>query len=114
MVRHQGSTRRPLVCPTIGSHSSSAQPREGNCWCEVSSLLQEYGEDMTMADSDELTGHLLRMAQERRLLRFCAENGIDHNSPDIDNPDLNLLGPILDSDGAIVPEPEDIQAVKQA
>jgi len=68
---------------------------------------------MTMADSNELTGHLLRMAQERRLIRFCAEIGVDHNSPDIDNPDLNLLGPILDSDGAIIPDPEDIEAVKQ-
>jgi hypothetical protein len=52
------------------------------------------------------------MAQERRLLRFCAEKGIDPNSPDIDNPDLNLLGPILDSEGAIIPDPEDIEAVK--
>jgi hypothetical protein len=66
---------------------------------------------MTMTDPDEVTGHRLRMAQERRLLRFCAEKGIDPNSPDIDNPDLNLLGPILDSEGAIVPDPEDIEAV---
>jgi len=66
-----------------------------------------------MTDSNELTGHLLRMAQERRLLRFCAEKGIDHNSPDIDNPDLNLLGPILDANGAIIPDPEDIEAVRQ-
>jgi hypothetical protein len=67
---------------------------------------------MTMADADEVTGHLLRMAQEHRLLRFCAEQGIDPNSPDIDNPDLNLLAPILDAEGAIVPEPEDIEAVR--
>jgi hypothetical protein len=52
------------------------------------------------------------MAQERRLLRFCAEKSIDPNSPDIDNPDLNLLGPILDSEGAIIPDPEDIEAVR--
>ncbi len=64
-----------------------------------------------MTDSHELTGHLLRLAQERRLIRFCAEKGIDPNSPDIDNPDLNLLGPILDSEGAIIPDPEDIEAV---
>jgi hypothetical protein len=66
---------------------------------------------MMMADSDAVTGHTLRMAQERRLIRFCAEKGIDPNSPDIDNPDLNLLAPILDSDGAIIPDPEDIEAV---
>jgi hypothetical protein len=66
---------------------------------------------MTVTDSHELTGHLLRLAQERRLIRFCAEKGIDPNSPDIDNPDLNLLGPILDSEGAIIPDPEDIEAV---
>jgi hypothetical protein len=65
-----------------------------------------------MADSDEVTGHLLRMAQERRLLRFCAEQGIDPNSPDLDDPALNLLAPILDSSGEIIPEPEDIEAVK--
>jgi hypothetical protein len=67
---------------------------------------------MMMADSDEVTGHTLRMAQERRLLRFCAEKGIDPNSPDIDNPELNLLAPILDSAGAILLDPEDIEAVK--
>ncbi len=66
-----------------------------------------------MPDSHEVTGHTLRMAQERRLLRFCAEHGIDPNSPDLDNPDLHLLAPILDADGAIVPEPEDIEAVQQ-
>jgi hypothetical protein len=65
-----------------------------------------------MTDPDEVTGHILRMAQERRLLRFCAEKGIDPNSPDIDDPDLNLLGPILDAEGAIVPDPEDIEAVR--
>lgn len=64
------------------------------------------------AGAEELTGHLLRMAQERRLLRFCAEHGIDPNSPDVDDPNLNLLAPILDENGAIVPDPEDIQAVK--
>ncbi len=52
------------------------------------------------------------MAQERRLLRFCAEKGIDPNSPDVDNPDLHLLAPILDADGAIIPDPEDIEAVR--
>jgi hypothetical protein len=52
------------------------------------------------------------MAQERRLLRFRAEKGIDPNSPDIDDPDLNLLGPIMDAEGAIVPDPEDIEAVR--
>ena len=70
------------------------------------------GEDTTMTESNELTGHQLRLAQERRLLRFCAEKGIDPNSPDIDNPDLNLLGPILDAQGAIIPEAEDIEAVR--
>jgi len=65
-----------------------------------------------MTDSNEAKGHILRVAQERRLLRFCAEKGIDPNSPDIDNPDLNLLGPILDSEGAIIPDPEDIEAVR--
>lgn len=65
-----------------------------------------------MTDSNDVTGHLLRLARERRLLRYCAEKGIDPNSPDIDNPDLNLLGPILDSEGAVIPDPEDIEAVK--
>ncbi|MGD0880212.1 MAG: hypothetical protein ABSB09_01400 [Acidimicrobiales bacterium] len=65
-----------------------------------------------MTDPDEVTGHTLRMAQERRLLRFRAEKGIDPNSPDIDDPDLNLLGPIMDAEGAIVPDPEDIEAVR--
>ena len=66
-----------------------------------------------MADENEVTGHTLRMAQERRLIRFCAEKGIDPNSPDIDNPDLNLLAPILDAAGEIIPEPEDIEAAKR-
>jgi hypothetical protein len=66
-----------------------------------------------MADSDGVSGHILRLAQERRLIRFCAEKGIDPNSPDLDNPELNLLAPIVDSNGEIVPEPEDIEAVRQ-
>lgn len=82
---------------------------DGSIWV---AWTKATGEDTVMADSDEVTGHALRMAQERRLLRFCAEKGLDPNSPDLDNPDLNLLGPILDSEGAIVPEPEDIEAVK--
>jgi hypothetical protein len=65
-----------------------------------------------MAEADGVTGHTLRLAQERRLLRFCAEQGLDPNSPDLDNPSLDLLAPILDADGAIIPEPEDIEAVK--
>lgn len=65
-----------------------------------------------MTDSNELPGHIWRLAEERRLLRFCAEKGIDPNSPDVDDPDLNLLGPILDSEGAIIADPEDIEAVK--
>jgi hypothetical protein len=63
-------------------------------------------------ESNEVTGHTLRLAQERRLLRFCAERGMDPNNPDLDNPDLNLLAPILDAEGSIVPDPEDIEAVK--
>jgi hypothetical protein len=66
-----------------------------------------------MADEDDLTGHMLRMAQERRLIRFCAEKGIDPNSPDIDDPALNLLAPILDAAGEIIPEPEDIEAARR-
>jgi hypothetical protein len=53
-----------------------------------------------------------QLAQERRLLRFCAEQGIDPNAPDLDNPDLHLLAPISDEQGNIVPEPEDIAAVQ--
>jgi hypothetical protein len=60
----------------------------------------------------DVGSHAWRMAQERRLLRFCAERGIDPNDPDLDNPDLGLLGPILDAEGNIVPDPEDIEAVK--
>jgi hypothetical protein len=67
-----------------------------------------------MAENDEDSGHLLRLAQERRLLRFCAEQGLDPNAPDLDNPDLGLLAPILDTEGNIVPDPEDIEAVKPA
>jgi len=85
---------------------------EGGGQDALGSLHQDRREELMMADSDEVTGHTLRMAQERRLIRFCAEMGIDPNSPDIDNPDLNLLAPILDSDGAIIPDPEDIEAVK--
>ncbi len=66
-----------------------------------------------MADSEEVSGHLLRMAQERRLIRFCAEKGIDPNSPDLDKPGLNLLAPIVDANGEIIPDPEDIEAVRQ-
>jgi hypothetical protein len=47
------------------------------------------------------------------VLRFCAEQGYDPNDPDLDNPDLNLLAPILGDDGAITPDPEDIDAVSQ-
>ncbi len=64
-------------------------------------------------DSVEVGGHEWRLAQERRLLRFCAEHGYDPNSPDLDDPDLHLLAPILDSAGEIVPDPEDIEAVKR-
>jgi hypothetical protein len=46
--------------------------------------LDELGEEATMTDPDEVTGHALLLAQERRLLRFCAEKGIDPNSPDIE------------------------------
>lgn len=63
-------------------------------------------------ESDEVGGHIWRLAQTNRLLRFCAEQGIDPNSPDIDNPDLKLLAPILDDDGNIVPEAEDIETAK--
>jgi hypothetical protein len=66
-----------------------------------------------MADPEEVSGHILRLAQERRLIRYCAEKGLDPNSPDLDNPGLNLLAPILDSNGEIVPESEDIEAVRQ-
>jgi hypothetical protein len=93
----------------IGLGASSGALASGSIWVACARAL---GEEIVMADSDEVTGHTLRMAQERRLLRFCAEKGLDPNSPDLDNPDLNLLGPILDSEGAIVPEPEDIEAVK--
>jgi hypothetical protein len=100
------------VCPAIDGQTSPTSPDDADRRCDLGTLFQELGEDMTMTDSNELTGHLLRMAQERRLLRFCAEKGIDHNSPDIDNPDLNLLAPILDANGAIIPDPEDIEAVR--
>jgi hypothetical protein len=63
-------------------------------------------------ESSEVSGHVWRLAQERRLLRFCAEQGIDPNAPDLDNPDLHLLAPISDEQGNIVPEPEDIAAVQ--
>ncbi len=61
-------------------------------------------------DSIEVGGHKWRLAQERRLLRFCAEQGLDPNDPDLDNPSLKLLDPIRDAQGEIVPEPEDIEA----
>ena len=64
-----------------------------------------------MEAPDEVAGHKWRLAQERRLLRFCAAQGIDPNNPDLDNPDLGLLTPILDAEGEIVPDPEDIEAV---
>ena len=63
-------------------------------------------------DTVEVGGHKWRLAQERRLLRFCAERGMDPNDPDLDNPDLHLLAPILDEAGEIVPDPEDLEAVK--
>jgi hypothetical protein len=69
-------------------------------------------EDQVSEHSDQVGGHTWRLAQERRLLRFCAERGFDPNDPDLDNPDLNLLAPILDPQGEIVPDPEDIEAVK--
>lgn len=80
---------------------------------DLGSVATSRREETTMADSDEVSGHILRLAQERRLIRFCAEKGIDPNSPDLDNPDLNLLAPIVDSNGEIVPDPEDIAAVSQ-
>ena len=79
----------------------------------ITSVSRVTCEDTTMADEDDLTGHMLRMAQERRLIRFCAEMGIDPNSPDIDDPALNLLAPILDAAGEIIPEPEDIEAARR-
>jgi hypothetical protein len=101
-----------MLATTTGERrngASSGALASGSIWVACTRALRE---DIMMAASDEVTGHTLRMAQERRLLRFCAEKGIDPNSPDLDNPDLNLLGPILDSEGAIVPDPEDIEAVK--
>jgi hypothetical protein len=41
------------------------------------------------------------------LLRFCSERDIDPNDPDVDQ-----LAPILDADGRIVPDLEDIDAVR--
>jgi hypothetical protein len=66
-----------------------------------------------MEKPDDISDHTWRLAQERRLLRFCAERGMDPNDPDLDNPDLNLLGPILDPAGEIVPDPADVEAVKE-
>ncbi len=80
---------------------------------DLGSVDESRREESTMADADEVSGHILRLAQERRLIRFCAEKGIDPNSPDLDNPDLDLLAPIVDSNGEIVPDPEDIAAVRQ-
>ncbi len=60
----------------------------------------------------EVGSHTWRLAQERRLLRFCAQRGIDPNDPELDNPDSHTLDPIRDGDGNIVPEPEDIAAVR--
>jgi len=64
-----------------------------------------------MAEQGDLSGHVWRLAQERRLLRFCAEQGLDPNAPELDDPDKKLLAPILDDHGDIVPDQEDIEAV---
>ena len=54
-----------------------------------------------------VAAHIWRLAQEHRLLRFCSERDMDPNEPDLDQ-----LAPILDAEGRIVPDLEDIDAVK--
>jgi hypothetical protein len=54
-----------------------------------------------------VAAHIWRLAQENRLLRFCSERDIDPNDSDVDQ-----LAPILDGEGKIVPDLEDIDAVR--
>jgi hypothetical protein len=54
--------------------------------------------------------HLFRLAQARRLLRFCGEQGLDCSAL-IAGTVVADLGPICDEGGRVLPEPTDLDAI---
>jgi hypothetical protein len=63
-----------------------------------------------VAHDDATAARMYRLAQAARLVRYCAEQGVDFADVSAGRvqPDL---APILDDDGKIVPEGVDILAV---
>jgi hypothetical protein len=55
---------------------------------------------------EEVAAHQYRLAQARRFLRFCEEQGIDVADVSAEKVDL---GSILDPEGRIRPEPIDYE-----
>jgi hypothetical protein len=51
--------------------------------------------------------YAFQMAQGRRVVRYCAEQGIDFAGLLTGRVDQSVLAPICDPDGQVVPEPVD-------
>ena len=63
-----------------------------------------------MHESNEVAGHMFRLAQSNRLLRFCADRGVDAAA--VMSGDVEIdLGPICGPDGMIQPEAIDYESL---
>ena len=60
-----------------------------------------------MKESNEVAAHRWRMAQQKRLRRFCEAQGADLMAVMSGKNEIDL-SPICDKQGKIVPEQEDI------
>jgi hypothetical protein len=66
--------------------------------------------EQKVPESDEVAGHMYRLAQAARLIRFCQEFGFDIDEAMAGNVDLT---PIEDANGKIEPEAVDFEAVER-
>jgi hypothetical protein len=62
-----------------------------------------------MTEPDEVSAHQYRLAQAHRLQRFAVEQGLDPKEVLAGRADLEA---ICDANGKVVPEPEDLRAVR--
>jgi len=68
--------------------------------------------DDRVRESDEVSGHMWRLAQTNRLRRYCEARGVDAEAVMAGRTDLDL-SPICDHGGKIMPEPVDIDAARR-
>jgi hypothetical protein len=61
-------------------------------------------EETPIKESDEVAGYQYRLAQARRLTRYCESLGLDPDDVSADQ-----LAPILNDEGKIVPEAVDYE-----